>query len=156
MRLAILATSAVFCAGAAWGQIQIGRGQFEPEQWPERELAPGMEPAPPCVVSVQGPAKASKKFVENFNAASHALTDRDWAAALDAVALARPHAEGQRQEAALMQIEVAAYWELGTPGAREQVLETALAAPCIPSAVRRNYRQMLDKLRAGEGAPQQP
>lgn len=144
MRVVLLAAVSMVFAGAASAQIQIGRGKFEPQR----------EPEPPCVASVRGPAKASKEFVESYTAATSALNKRDWAGALSAAALARPHASDQQQSAAIVQIEVVAYHELGTLAAREQILETAIATPCLPQAVRKNYRQMLDKLRAGEAAPQ--
>lgn len=144
MRVVLLAAVSMVFAGAASAQIQIGRGKFEPQR----------EPEPPCVESDVQPSKANKEFAENYNTSSLALRSGDWAGALEAAALARPHASDQRQSTAILLIEVAAYHELGTPAAREQILETALAAPCLPAALRRNYREMLDKLRASEAAPQ--
>jgi hypothetical protein len=130
MRLAILAGVAATFASAAWAQ--------DPDCRP-----------------TNGMAVASKEFVTNLKAAQLALAREDWSTAIGSAALARPHAMDGHQRAALTQIDVTAYFKLGTPGAREQMLEKGIAEPCMPAGVHKNYRQMLDKLRAEAAAAEE-
>lgn len=155
MRLAPLALVSLVCAGAAFAQIPLGRGQFEngrPDGAPPQADTSVTQPND-CRQSY--PEKAKKAFVENFQAASVALKAEEWAAAIGAVALARPHAMNGTQRAALLQIEVAAYSGLQDEAATAEKIEAALLDPCMPAAVHKNYRQMLDKIRAGDAAPEQ-
>ncbi len=155
MRLAVLAIAPILCAGAAFAQLPIGRGAFEREPDSRGDYRP--PPGDHAVIAQDTPnacpprdkslEKASKPFVDHFNAASVALQSRDGAGALDSAALARPHAASPRQLAALLQIEVAAYRELGNQAALAEKLEIGLTDGCLPAAVRKNYRQMLDKMR---------
>jgi hypothetical protein len=157
MRLAVLAFASLFCADAAFAQLTIGRGAFE--RGPDSRGDYGPPPGDHAAIAQDAPTacpprdksleKASKPFVDNFNVASVALQSRDGAGALVAAALARPHAATQRQRAAVLQIEVAAYHELGNEAALAEKLEVGLTDGCVPAIVRKNYRQMLDKMRAG-------
>jgi len=137
MRLAILAGVAVICASAAYGQVQIGRGNFEP-------AAPQQTPE-----DCHMPETAAREFVENLYAAQAALKARDGAGALGAAALARPHARSGSQLSAVTQLEVAAYHALRDEAALVEKLEAGIAEACMPGAVRKNYQQILDKVRAG-------
>lgn len=131
MRLAILAFAAVFCASAAYGQ----------------DL--------PCTTSDGNGQRATKAFVENYNAALQALQAKDWAGAIGGAALARPHAIYGQQLSALLQVEVASYAGWGSQASLTSKLEAGIAAPCLAETVRDNYRQMLADIRANPAAPQQ-
>lgn len=162
MKPLLIAAGAILLAAPAFAQLPLGRGQFEPDPNNRGEYRPHPDPsAPPgapnpCTSTGTSLDKASKPFVEQINAASEALKLRDATGALGAAALARPHAASQRQTAAVIQIEIAAYHELGNQTALTQKLETALTDICLPSEIRENYSQMLAKLRAGGQAPRQP
>lgn len=131
MRLAILAFAALFCASAAYGQ----------------DL--------PCTTSDGSGQRATKAFVENYNAAQQALQTKDWAGAIGAAALARPHAIYGQQLSALLQIEVAAYAGWGSQASLISKLEAGIAAPCMAETIRDNYRQQLAAMRSKPAAPQQ-
>lgn len=92
MRLVLLALATVFCAGAAFAQDMPCR--------------------PPDGIT----QKATKTFVENYNAAQRALNAKDWAGAIGGAALARPHAIYGVQQAILLQIEIVAYDGWGGAG----------------------------------------
>lgn len=63
----------------------------------------------PCATSDGNGQRATKEFVDNYNAAQRALEVKHWAGAIGGAALARPHAIYGQQLAAVLQIEVAAY-----------------------------------------------
>ncbi len=128
MRLLALVLVPLFCAGAAFAQVE-----------------PGCE---------QQSGKANKEFVDNYNAAKASLEARDWAAAIGGAALARPHVLNGRQEEALIHIEVAAYHDAGNEAAMAERIAAYLALPCTPAAIRKNYQSVLDKARATAPAPQ--
>jgi hypothetical protein len=102
------------------------------------------------------PRQASPAFVENLNSAVAGLEARDWGLALGGAALARPHAQSGSQLSAITQVEIVAYHELRNQPAMVERMKMALADACMPVGVRKNYRQMMDKIDAGGTAwPQQ-
>lgn len=131
MRLAILASAAVFCAGAAFGE----------------DL--------PCTTSDENGQRATKEFVGNYNAAQRAFEVKDWADVIVGAALARPHAIYGQQLSALLQIEVAAYYGRGSQASLTSMLEGGIEAPCMSEVVRDNHRRMLATIRSKPAAPQQ-
>jgi hypothetical protein len=130
MRLVLLALATVFCAGAAFAQDMPCRNR-------------------------DGSSKATRAFVEAFNAATQALQARDWSGAMRQAALARAHVRDGVQSSALTQIEIAALAETGDEGTFAAALDAALGTPCLPDAVRDNYRRMLAEIISNPTAPQQ-
>jgi hypothetical protein len=94
--------------------------------------------APAAVAQI----KAKKEFVENFNAASTALTSQQYQVALDKAAAAQPHAADNQQKSALEQIRVAAY--AGTKNYTQQIksIETAMQLG-VPAELQKLYKQQL-------------
>lgn len=121
MRLAILATVAASCAGAAYAQDDACRN---------------------------GPSdKARPEFVHPYTAALAALTARDWSLALTNAVQAKPYASSGQQVAAVMQVEVAVIAETEDRPTFIAAMETALGMPCLPELARASYRQKLAELR---------
>lgn len=131
MRLVLLALATVFCAGAAFAQDMPCR--------------------PPDGIT----QKATKTFVENYNAAQRALNAKDWAGAIGGAALARPHAIYGVQQAILLQIEIVAYDGWGALESLRTKLQVAIQSPCLSEADRNNYRRMLAEIISKPAAPQQ-
>lgn len=94
--------------------------------------------APPAVAQI----KASKEFVENFNAASTALQSRQYQEAINKANAAQPHAADNQQKSALEQIRVAGYGGLKKYSEQIKSIETAQQLG-IPDALKRNYQAML-------------
>ena len=131
MRLVLLALATVFCAGAAFAQDMPCR--------------------PPDGIT----QKATKTFVENYNAAQRALNAKDWAGAIGGAAPARPHAIYGVQQAILLQVEIVAYDGWGALESLRTKLEVAIQYPCLSEADRNNYRRMLAEIISKPAAPQQ-
>ncbi len=86
--------------------------------------------------------KASKEFVENFNAASTALQSRQYQEAINKANAAQPHAADNQQKSALEQIRVAGFGGLKKYAEQIKSIETAQQLG-IPEALQRNYQAML-------------
>lgn len=88
---------------------------------------------------------AKKEFVENFNAASAALSARKFSEAIAKADAAWPHAANTQQKAAVEQIRVAARCDTSQKdhNACIAAIEKARATGGLPSATTRNYDEML-------------
>lgn len=88
---------------------------------------------------------AKKEFVENFNAASAALSARKFSEAIAKADAAWPHAANTQQKAAVEQIRVAARCDTSQKdhNACISAIEKARATGGLPSATTRNYDEML-------------
>lgn len=129
MRLAIVAVSALFCAGAAYAQDD------------------------PCRNSPSD--KARREFVEHFHAASAALSAGDSDTTLREATLAKVHATSGQQLSALVQLQVAAIGQRNDGEMLAAAMDAALATPCLPEPVLRAYRMRLGELRSGTATQQQ-
>lgn len=89
--------------------------------------------------------KAKKEFVENFNAASSALSSRNWSTALAKADAAWPHATNTQQKSALEQIRVAASCDASVKNHAGCIaaIEKAKATGGLQSSIVKNYDQML-------------
>lgn len=89
--------------------------------------------------------KAKKEFVENFNAASSALSSRNWSTALAKADAAWPHAANTQQKSALEQIRVAASCDASIKNHAGCIaaIEKAKATGGLQSSIVKNYDQML-------------
>jgi hypothetical protein len=88
---------------------------------------------------------AKKEFVENINAASAALSSRQFSTAIQKADAAAAHASGAQQRAAVEQIRVAASCDTSIKNHQGCItaIEKAKSAGGLPSAVTKNYDQML-------------
>jgi len=100
-------------------------------------------------------AKASKELAVNVNAASAAFIAQDYAAALNAVERARPHAADIAQRSVVAQIEVAVMVDAGAGAAVIPKLEAAILDPCLAAVTREGFTKSLEQARAKAAAPQQ-
>lgn len=89
--------------------------------------------------------KAKKEFVENFNAASSALSSRQWSTAISKADAAWPHAANTQQKSALEQIRVAASCDASIKNHAGCIaaIEKAKATGGLQSSIVKNYDQML-------------
>ena len=88
---------------------------------------------------------AKKEFVENLNAASAALSSRNWSQAIAKADAAAAHASGAQQRAAIEQIRVAASCDTSIKNHQGCIsaIEKAKSAGGLPGSVTKNYDQML-------------
>ena len=88
---------------------------------------------------------AKKEFVENFNAASAALSARKFSEAIAKADAAWPHAANTQQKAAVEQVRVGARCDTSQKdhNACIAAIEKARATGGLPSATTRNYDEML-------------
>lgn len=88
---------------------------------------------------------AKKEFVENLQAASTALSSRQWSTAIQKADAAWPHASGSQQKAAVEQIRVAASCDASIKNHTGCIsaIEKAKATGGLPNAIEKNYNQML-------------
>lgn len=94
-------------------------------------------------------AKATKDFVVNFNAANTAYQAKNYAGALEALDLARPHAASGVEHSAIAQIEIAALLGLDQKDAAIPLLRAIVDEPCLTGAARENFRNILTEKEAG-------
>lgn len=89
--------------------------------------------------------KAKKEFVENYQAASSALSSRNWSTALAKADAAWPHAANTQQKSALEQIRVAASCDASIKNHAGCIaaIEKAKATGGLQSSIVKNYDQML-------------
>ena len=89
--------------------------------------------------------KAKKEFVENFNAASSALSSRQWSTAISKADAAWPHAANTQQKSALEQIRVAASCDssIKNHAGCISAIEKAKQTGGLQSSIVKNYDQML-------------
>ena len=88
---------------------------------------------------------AKKEFVENFNAASTALSARKFSEAIAKADAAWPHAANTQQKAAVEQVRVGARCDTSQKdhNACIAAIEKARATGGLPNATTRNYDEML-------------
>ena len=89
--------------------------------------------------------KAKKEFVENFNAASSALSSRQWSTAISKADAAWPHAANTQQKSVLEQIRVAASCDASIKNHAGCIsaIEKAKSTGGLQSSIVKNYDQML-------------
>lgn len=97
-------------------------------------------------------SKATESFVTAFNLATAAYQAKDYGAALEALDGARPHASDRMQQGAILQLEIGALLGLDRTDAALPLLRGGVDDPCISSAARKNFRNILDKLEAETAA----
>lgn len=156
MRFLISAALAALMAGPALGQrLRLENEPPPPEPTPYQYATPEQlaeTRGPPLGACQRGPAKASKEFAENINAASSAFGAKDYVAALNAVERARPHAANGVQLSAVLQIEVASIVQLSGEAAAARKMEALLSDPCVPRNVRQNFTRLLEQARTAAAA----
>jgi tetratricopeptide (TPR) repeat protein len=89
--------------------------------------------------------KAKKEFVENYQAASSALSSRQWSTALAKADAAWPHAANTQQKSVLEQIRVAASCDasIRNHAGCISAIEKAKSTGGLQSSIVKNYDQML-------------
>jgi tetratricopeptide (TPR) repeat protein len=94
-------------------------------------------------VAIAQKVTAKKEFVENFNAASAALSAKRYSEALSKADAAAPHAEGSQQKSAIEQIRVGATCAGTNHQGCVTAIEKARSVGGLPAAVQQNYDKML-------------
>lgn len=125
MRHAILIALAAFLAGSAAA-----------EQPPEVAAIPDACKNTPI-------AKVSKEFALNFNAANTAYLAKDYAASLQAIEQARPHAASGIERSAITQMEIAVLLGQQRTDAALPLLRAIVDDPCLTRAARINLGNIL-------------
>jgi hypothetical protein len=114
--------------------------------------------APPgfvCDVAPSGPQKATRAFVESYQAAKSAADGRRWDEAIVRAEAAAREAKTGPERSAVEGIRIVALAAMHADAELTATLEAALATGCLAPAQRDNYQTLLDEARQRLTAPKQ-